>query len=119
MPAASTVVQGAMRRRTSTHKPVQLTRADITTAEVELAGERAQELVALLHRDWSGQLHHLSELLVGEADRADGLVVRGRPGPRHAGDGGSSIMSTRCRRGCRKSGTAGAIMARHSTTPVA
>ena len=68
MPAASTVVQGAMRRRTSTHKPVQLTRADITTAEVELAGERAQELIALLYRNRGGQLHDGTELFIGQGN---------------------------------------------------
>ena len=49
-------------------EPVQLTRADVIAAALELAGERAQELIALLDRNRGS--HYGLELFVGEADHS-------------------------------------------------
>jgi hypothetical protein len=64
MPAASAAVDAATDLDA---QAVQLAGADIA-AKLELAGERAQKLVALLDRDRDGQLHHTAELLVGQAN---------------------------------------------------
>jgi hypothetical protein len=62
---------------------VQLTRADITAAAPELAGERAQELITLLDRNRGGQLHYGTQscssvrLIMQGLTQAPGVSRRG------------------------------------------
>jgi hypothetical protein len=74
---------------------MQFTRANVTrAAKAKLSGKLTQKRVARLDRNWRGQLHHGTELLITEADcvsiHVKESVEPQRPAPRRAGNGWSS-----------------------------